>query len=250
MAQVAKSCPSTIVIGHLVGPIIVEKWISLPSVKAFIHAGLPGQESGNALVDVLFGKVNPSGRLPFTWAKKASDYPASVVYTAASATSIPQIEYSEGLFIDYRHFDKKAIAPRFPFGYGLSYTTFAYSSLSVKCSFGKRSQVYFGGSDAALWANAVSVSFRVKNTGKLAGHEVAQVYIGSPDKGEPIRQLKGFKRVLIAAGKTASVSISLTTKDLSVWDVKRQKWAVPSGKFKIYVGSSSRDLHLSGTFIA
>jgi beta-glucosidase len=106
---------------HAVGPVLLEAWIENPNVTAVISASLPGQETGNAIVDVLFGAVNPSGRLPYTIAKQRTDYPADVVYTSEDGT--PQITYSEGLFIDYRHFDQASIEPRFEFGFGLSYTT-------------------------------------------------------------------------------------------------------------------------------
>jgi beta-glucosidase len=121
IAQTASVCPNTIVVLHTVGPVLVEAWIDHPNVTAVLAAGLPGQESGNAIVDVLFGAVNPSGRLPYTIAKQRSDYSAEVLYTSDAAT--PQVTYSEGLNIDYRHFDTNDITPRFEFGFGLSYTT-------------------------------------------------------------------------------------------------------------------------------
>ncbi|KAJ6607197.1 beta-glucosidase [Mycena sp. CBHHK59/15] len=132
----AAVCANTIVVQHVVGPVLVESWIDHPNVKAVLHAGLPGQESGNALVDVLFGDgpqaTNPSGRLPYTIAKQRSDYSADVLYSSSVTT--PQITYSEALNIDYRWFDAQNITPRFEFGFGLSYTTFAYRSLHVSHS--------------------------------------------------------------------------------------------------------------------
>jgi beta-glucosidase len=141
-----------IVVAHTVGPIVVEAWITNPNVTGLIFANLPGQESGNALADILWGDVNPSGRLPYTVAKSINDYAAKVDYTSFSLTPI-QISYSEGLFIDYRHFDQvgtsvytswesshahtqAGIVPRYEFGFGLSYTTFTYSDLSISGTVG------------------------------------------------------------------------------------------------------------------
>jgi beta-glucosidase len=129
IATTAALCPNTIVVLHTVGPVLVEAWIDNPNITAVLAAGLPGQETGNALVDVLFGAVNPSGRLPYTIAKQRSDYPADVLYTSSETT--PQITYSERLNIDYRHFDANNIAPRFEFGFGLSYTTVSDSSTTL-----------------------------------------------------------------------------------------------------------------------
>lgn len=136
ISEVAKRCGGgnspTVVIIHSVGPVLVEKWIDIPGVKAVIMANLPGQESGNALVDILFGDVNPSGKLPYTIGKSLDDYGegAKILYYPNGLT--PQQDYGEGLYIDYRHFDKYNINPRFEFGFGLSYTTFEYSSIKIE----------------------------------------------------------------------------------------------------------------------
>ena len=193
---VAAVNPNTIVVVHSVGPVIVEPWIENPNVTAVLWAGLPGQETGNSLVDVLYGDVSPSGRLPYTIAKDPADYPAQLVTADPNTTGqtgwlpIPVfiIEYTEGLNIDYRHFDAKGIEPRFPFGFGLSYTTFAYSDLHVQVVHqadadsaalevawvrGEASPNVEGGS-TAIWLHrpAFEVSFSVKNTGKVKGGEV------------------------------------------------------------------------------
>ena len=122
---------NTIVVVHSVGPMIVEAWIDHPNVTAVLWAGLPGQESGNSLVDVLYGAYNPSGRLPYTIARNRSDYSADVVYVEASDSETPQLDYTEGLNIDYRHFLSANITPRFGFGFGLSYTSFNYTNLQI-----------------------------------------------------------------------------------------------------------------------
>lgn len=220
-------------------------------------------------MDILFGRVNPSGRLPYTIAKKQSDYPARILYE--SNMDVPQITYSEGLFTDYRHFDKNGITPRFPFGFGLSYTNFAYSGLQVKLASAKQramdeAQAVIGlDHGSALWQRALTVTFNVKNTGKLAGAEVSQLYIGFPASAhEPLKVLRGFKKTLLEKSSCVKISIALTRKDISIWwvsfginqgdsgniriyteitfrDVKKQRWVVPGGKFKVYVGSNSRD---------
>jgi beta-glucosidase len=263
---VASVCKKTIVVAHLVGPVIVESWIDHPNVKAFINANLPGQESGNSIVDVLFGAVNPSGKLVYTMAKKPSDYATSVLY---NGNDNPQITYDEKLLVDYRWFDAHKITPRYEFGFGLSYTTFAYSGLSIKATRQKRagSQIAFSvpSASSALWKTAVTVSFTIENTGQIDGHEVAQLYLQMPASAKsPIRcaaylhaptiltlahsQLRGFERVKLAFGQSSKVTMTLTTKDISVWDVKLQAWRVPTGTFKVFVGASSRQLSLTGTF--
>ncbi len=127
----ANHSSNVVVVVHSVGPIIMESWIDHPNVTAVLWAGLPGQESGNALVDILYGRYNPSGRLPYTIAKKRGDYPAEIIYVNTSIPAEPQVNYTEGLFIDYRHFLQQNITPRYEFGFGLSYSKFNYTNLQV-----------------------------------------------------------------------------------------------------------------------
>jgi len=129
--NVAGSCNNTIVVIHSVGAVSLESWVQHPNVTAIVYAGLPGQESGNAIADILYGDVNPSGRLPFTIAKNLTDYGTSVLYTQGPNGSVPQVNFTEGVFIDYRHFDANNITPRYEFGFGLSYSTFNYTNLHV-----------------------------------------------------------------------------------------------------------------------
>ncbi|KAI8582566.1 hypothetical protein K450DRAFT_227770 [Umbelopsis ramanniana AG] len=220
---VADANPNTIVVLHTVGPVLMP-WLS--KVKAVINAGLPGQESGNSLADVLFGDVNPSGRLPYTNAKKASDYPAHAVDAA-------EIDYTEGLLIGHRWFDAKNIEPLFPFGFGLSYTKFGYNALKVKAAGSK-----------------VSITATIKNTGKVDGAEIPQLYIGFPKSaGEPPKVLRGFEKVFLKAGHSTKVTFDLdTAKELSIWNSDARKWEVVKGSFTVYVGASSRDIRLQGTF--
>ncbi|OTA66143.1 glycoside hydrolase family 3 protein [Hypoxylon sp. EC38] len=128
---VSSNCNNTIVVLHTVGPVLVNDWYDNPNVTAILWAGLPGQESGNSLVDILYGKENPAGRTPFTWAKRREDYGTDVMYEPNNGNGAPQQEYSEGVYIDYRHFDKGEIEPIWEFGFGLSYTTFNYSDIQV-----------------------------------------------------------------------------------------------------------------------
>jgi len=224
-----------------------------------LWAGLGGPETGNSLVDVLYGNVNPSGRLPYTIAKNASDYPTQLVIGATDPT-ITQVDYTEGLFIDYRHFDAANITPRFEFGFGMSYTTFEYSGLQVNeidCdpSFEQFRDDWKGsqpsptgeGSSAALWLHepAYEVQFWVQNTGDLKGTEIPQVYISHPaSAGEPPSILKGFTDISLSPGEGQSVSITLSRYDLSVWDVVSQSWMRPQGTIGVAVGASSRDIRM------
>ncbi|KAH8921781.1 glycoside hydrolase family 3 protein [Atractiella rhizophila] len=247
----ASECDNTVVIMHNVGPVDVEAWINHKNVTAVLAAGLPGQESGNAIVDILFGKVNPSGRTPYTWAKKRSDYNADVLYDAEPNT-IPQITYKEKLNIDYRYFDAKNIAPRFEFGFGLSYTTFSYSNLKVK-KVGPTSApaqiVKASGGPTYLYDDAYTASFKIKNTGSSDGNEVYQLYLEYPKSAqEPPKVLRDFDRVFIKKGQTEQVSLKLRAKDISIWDVVAQKWTIPKGKYTVHIGSSSRDIRLQSEF--
>ncbi|EJD55142.1 hypothetical protein AURDEDRAFT_140808 [Auricularia subglabra TFB-10046 SS5] len=249
VAAVAGANKNTIVVVNSVGPIIVDSWINHVNGTGVIWAGLPGQEAGNALVDVLYGAVNPSGRLPYTIAKTPADYPAQLI-TAGSGNVA--ITYSEGLNVDYRHFDAKNIAPRFEFGFGLSYTTFAYSNLKVTSgSFSKLGPTGPGSSIAdSLHAPAVTVSFTLTNNGTLTGTEIPQLYLNLPaSANSPPNSLKGFDAVSLAAGASQTVSFTLSQYDLSIWDVAQQRWVVPTGTFGVTVGASSRDKRLSGSLV-
>ncbi|KAK2760210.1 hypothetical protein FQN54_002277 [Arachnomyces sp. PD_36] len=231
VAAVAEANENTIVVIHSVGPIVLEEFIDLPSVKAVVWAGLPGQESGNGLRDILTGAVNPSGKLPFTIGKTAEDYGTAIMSGTDS--------FEEGLFVDYRHFDNAEIEPRFEFGFGLSYTTFNYSSIVIEGDFP---------ADAELYDTVATVSATVANTGEVDGAEVAQLYIGLPSSAPdtPAKQLRGFQKAKIAAGEAATVKFELRKKDLSYWETSSQSWVVPEGEFDVYVGASSRDIKLTG----
>ncbi|GAQ05883.1 probable beta-glucosidase L [Aspergillus lentulus] len=242
---VAAASKNVIVVVHSVGPIILETILAQPSVKAIVWAGLPGQESGNALVDVIYGDTAPSGKLPYTIAKQAADYGTSWINAETD-------DFTEGLYIDYRHFDANGIAPRYEFGYGLSYTNFKYSGLwvNVYTNAGPANGKVVPGGPADLFEVVGQVSVFVRNNGRVAGAEVAQLYIGLPDSAPatPPKQLRGFQKMMLQPGQMGRATFELTRRDLSYWDVQQQKWVVPSGTFKVYVGSSSRDIREEGSF--
>ncbi|KAH8649701.1 beta-D-glucoside glucohydrolase [Tricladium varicosporioides] len=242
VAAVANTGKPTIVVVHSVGPLILEPILALPTVVAVVWAGIPGQESGNGLADILYGSSSPSGKLPYTIAKSAADYGVDVLKTDDS--------YTEGLYIDYRRFDKEAITPRYEFGFGLSYTTFAYSSLKTSSvSSAPSTSIKAPGGIANLYDTVATISATITNNGTVPGAEVAQLYIGLPSSApaSPVRQLRGFSKVMLKAGESATVTFALRRKDLSFWDVVGQKWVLPTGKFGVWVGSSSRDLRLVGS---
>ncbi|EPQ55082.1 beta-glucosidase [Gloeophyllum trabeum ATCC 11539] len=244
---------NTIVVVNTVGPILVEAWIDHPNVTGLVWSGLPGQEAGNALVDVLWGDYNPRqvyGRLPYTIAKNQSDYPAQVDFDISLSTI--QISYNEGLFIDYRHFDAANIAPRYEFGFGLSYTTFDYSGLSVNGSLTSGSNydatVVGASLDAALHETAASVTFTLTNNGTVAGHEIPQLYISMPSSSnEPPYLLKGFDSIFLSPGESTQVTLSLSRYDLSFWNAETQKWEVPQGSFGITASTYAGVFRMSST---
>ncbi|KAK4225758.1 family 3 putative glycoside hydrolase [Podospora fimiseda] len=262
--NVAAWCRNTVVVIHSAGVTLVDAFIKHPNVTAVIMAGLPGQESGNSLVDVLYGDVNPSGRLPYTIAKREEDY-GKVVDPAGLGEEerkeyFPEDDFSaEGLLIDYRAFDKKGIEPRFEFGFGLSYTTFGYDGLEAKIvsdgvnrdEFPNDKVAIIQGGHPELWDVVAVVKCTVSNTGEVDGAEIAQLYVGVPgaekEEDTPIRQLRGFNKVgPLIPGEEREVLFELTRRDLSVWDVVAQQWRMRRGKYNIWVGASSRDLRVKG----
>ncbi|KAF8968285.1 glycoside hydrolase family 3 protein [Flammula alnicola] len=226
--SVAAVCNNTIVVVHSVGPVSFS-WSNHPNITGIIYAGAPGEQTGPAVVDVIYGAYNPSGRLPFSIADDESSYATSIVY---NSLGFPDINYTEKLLLDYRYMDDQSITPRFEFGFGLSYTTFAYSSLSITAA-----------------SDGYTISFTVANSGPLAGTEKPQLYLGYPAAaGEPKKVLRGFEEVPLAVGGSQSVSIALSTRGMSVWDTpSSQSYIRPSGTFTVYIGASIRDIRLTGT---
>ncbi|KAH8831573.1 beta-glucosidase [Flagelloscypha sp. PMI_526] len=239
---VSKVNNNTIVIINSVGSILMP-WIDNANVTAVVLSGIPGQEAGNALVDVLYGAYNPSGRLPYTIAKAAADYNTKLITTGSTPVQIP---YSEGLYMDYRYFDHSNVTPLFEFGFGLSYTTFNYSSIQLSGT--PSGGGAYASTDAGLWATAVTVTFSVANTGTLAGTEIPQVYVTLPSSASsaPLN-LRGFESVAISAGSSTTVTITLPQHAFSIWNTSSSKWTIPTGTATISVGASSRKIKLTST---
>ncbi|WYZ43510.1 hypothetical protein EsH8_VI_001209 [Colletotrichum jinshuiense] len=251
--NVASICPNTIVITHSAG-INTMPWAMNPNVTAIIAAHLPGEETGNALVDILYGVVNPSGRLPYTIPKNPDDYNIPIVnLTGVTDPNGWQSNFTEGLFIDYRHFDAKNITPLYEFGYGLSYTTFELiGKIDIKASVERPGptpdpslEVKPGG-NPDLWVELVRAKTTVRNTGSTSGSSVVQLYASydqdAVPAGTPVKVLRGFEKVPLDVGEEKEVSFSLTRRDLSYWDEASNEWQLPSGHITLRIGFSSRDL--------
>jgi beta-glucosidase len=221
--------PKTIVTVTSGGNVDSEGWIA--RVPALVEAWYGGQEGGRALAEVLFGDVNPSGHLPATFERRAEDNPTFTIYYPAPGTI--QVTYSEGIFVGYRGYQKNHVEPLFPFGYGLSYTTFGFSGLKISP----------GG------AGLATVEFDVRNTGKRAGATVAQVYVadGHAQVARPARELKGFERVSLAAGETKHVVVKLDARSFAYYDVAGKSWKIDPGRFAVEVGDSVESLPLKGS---
>jgi beta-glucosidase len=228
ITSVAAANPNTIVVLNT-GSAITMPWLS--SVKGVLEAWYPGQEDGTAIASVLFGNTDPSGHLTVTFPTSLSQVPAS---TAAEWTGTGgTVQYSEGIDVGYRWYDSKDLTPLFPFGYGLSYSTFSFSNLHV-------------GSLTA--GGAATVTATVTNTGSRSGADVAQLYVDDPAaSGQPPLQLEGFQRVNLAAGASATVTFTLTQQNLQYWNSSSNAWATSTGSYGIEVGDSSANLPLSGT---
>ncbi|KIN00041.1 glycoside hydrolase family 3 protein [Oidiodendron maius Zn] len=253
--NIADQCSNTIVIIHNAGVRLVDQFIDHPNVTAVIFAHLPGQDSGRALVSILYGDSSPSGKLPYSVPMNESAYNSllSPSLPTPPFNLFPQSDFTEGMYIDYRAFDAKNITPRYEFGFGLSYTTFFYSNLQIDCiaCVGTRSIAEYpagaileGGMED-LWDVLVKVTATVENSGSADGAEVSQLYLGIP--GAPVRQLRGYSKEAIPPGKRVTVEFDLTRRDLSVWDTTRQSWKLQSGTYTVYVGGSSRNLPLTKT---
>ncbi|KAI1438507.1 beta-glucosidase M [Xylaria sp. CBS 124048] len=251
--HVADRCNNTVVIFHNAGTRLVDQWVDHSNVTALIFAHLPGEASGRALVSLLYGDSNPSGKLPYTVAKNESDYGHLLGADSPEGRfkKFPQSNFStEGVYLDYRRFDAKDITPRYEFGFGLSYTTFNFSNLRITNNQSANTDEFpvgpiSQGGQTDLWDTLATISADVANTGAVDGAEVAQLYVGIP--GAPQRQLRGFEKPFIRVSESATVTFPLTRRDLSVWDVVAQKWSLQKGHYQVFVGSSSRLLPLNGT---
>jgi beta-glucosidase len=321
--DVAAKYANVVIVVHTVGPILMEAWHDLPSVKAVLFAHLPGQEAGDSLMQVLFGDVSPSGHLPYTLPKSEDDYPESVSLRGYQIGQ-PQDTFTEGLYIDYRAFHQANVTPRYAFGHGLSYTTFSLSNATITpvtpltatpparpakgatpvypTAIPPASEAYWPanfnriwrylysylekneadaaakignsttkypypagytnvqkpgpaaggaqGGNPALFEVAYDIAVTVTNTGSRAGKAVAQLYVQFPSESTvdtPIIQLRDFEKTsTLEAGATQTLTLRVTRKDLSVWDVVFQNWVVPvvGGDYGIWVGDASDNLRL------
>jgi beta-glucosidase len=231
--QIAGINKNVVVVLTAGGNVDMTRWID--QVPAVLHAWYPGQEGGTALAQILFGEVSPSGKLPASFERHWEDNAAFANYYPKAGGK--HVEYKEGIFAGYRHFDRAQVKPLFPFGYGLSYTTFQYSDLKISPSSGDLS-------------GPITVSFNLKNTGPRQGAEVAEVYVGDSHASvpRPVKELKGFAKVNLLPGETRQVTVNLDRRAFSFYDVEKAGWKAEPGKFSILVGSSSAKIELQGDF--
>ena len=243
---VAAANPHTIVTLTGGGGMDTHRW--LDKVPALLHTWYPGQEGGTAIAEVLFGKHNPEGKLPVSFDRSWQDNPSYKDYYPIPGADtklhvvevghpdvdyvIPHVKYNDKLMVGYRYWTTTGKHPLFPFGFGLSYTTFSFSKLDAPAS--------------APAGSEVKVSFDVTNTGNVEGAEVAQLYVSDPSAKaqRPERELKGFEKVRLAPGETKQVTLTLDARSFSYWDETAHKWTIDPGKFVIHVGDSSEDTPL------
>ncbi|AKJ01212.1 beta-glucosidase [Archangium gephyra] len=230
VSRVASANPNTVVVLQTGAPVTLP-W--LDKVAGVLQAWYPGQEAGNAIADVLLGAAEPSGRLPQTFPVRLEDNAAHGHYPGGNG----RVRYGEGLFMGYRHHDTKNIAPLFPFGFGLSYTTFAYGNLRLS-------------TESLAPGGTLTVTLEVTNTGARAGQEVVQLYVRDEKASlpRPEKELKGFLKVALEPGETKTVTLTLGMRALAYFDDARAAWVAEAGRFEVLVGSSSRDLHARATF--
>jgi len=228
--EMAVANKNTIVVMTSGGSVDMNAWLN--RVPALVQAWYPGQEGGTALAEILFGDVNPSGHLPVTFERRWEDNPVHDSYYPEAGTR--RVVYKEGVFVGYRGYERNGTKPLFPFGFGLSYTTFSYSNLSIKPLSNSESRY--------------EVSFDVRNTGTREGAEVAQVYVGEtqPKVPRPAKELKGFVKVNLRPGETRKVSVILDSRALSYYDVNAKQWRAAPGEFNVFVGRSSEQIELRG----
>jgi beta-glucosidase len=233
IARVVEANPRTVVVLVSGAPVAMDPW--LDKVPAVLQAWYAGMEGGNALAAILFGDVNPSGKLPCTFPRRLDDSPAHALgaYPGKEGT----VRYTEGLLVGYRWFDAKAIAPLFPFGHGLSYTTFAYSNLRVT------------GGDQKPWS-PVRVQVDVANLGQRAGSETIQVYVHDVESTQPRppKELKGFQKIALDPGEKRTVEVPLGIEAFAFYDPARKAWIAEAGEFHILVGASAGDVRLEAPY--
>ena len=231
--QISAVNKNAIVVLTAGGNVDMTRWID--NVPAILHAWYPGQEGGTALAQILFGDYSPSGKLPVSLERRWEDNPAFHSYYPENGGS--RVQYSEGVFVGYRHFDRSQTKPLFAFGFGLSYTTFTYSKLSVTPQAGNLNE-------------PVTVSFDVKNNGPRAAAEVSELYVGDSHASvpRPVKELKAFAKVNLKPGESKRVTLILERRAFSFYDVQKKDWNAEPGDFAILVGGSSDNVQLHGKF--
>jgi len=229
--QIGAINKNTVVVVTSGGGVDMNAWVD--HVPGIFEAWYSGQEGGSALAQLLFGDFSPSGKLPMTFDRRWQENPAHDTYYPKAGDK--KVVYTEGVFVGYRGYDKSGVKPLFPFGYGLSYTTFAYKNLTVTPS--------------PSADQAAEVHFEVSNTGNRPGAEVAQVYVGDRRSSvpRPKKELKGFAKVSLAPGETRQVTVKLDRRAFAYYDVKKHDWKVEPGDFDVYVARSAAQIELTGT---
>jgi beta-glucosidase len=227
--EVSKVNPRTVVVFNTGAPVLMGDWVE--AVPSLLQTWFGGQEIGNAVADALLGDANPSGKLPMTFPKRWEHAPAYNNYPGKAGA----VRYAEGIFVGYRHFDQKEIEPQFPFGFGLSYTSFGYRDLSIR----------------AMGRGRFEVRLFVKNTGNRAGAEIVQLYMhdAASSLPRPPQELKGFQKVMLAPGEETQVRFVLDESSFSFYDPAKERWTAEAGEFEVRVGSSSRDIWVRGKLV-
>jgi beta-glucosidase len=229
--QIAAVNKNTVVVMTSGGGVDMTSWID--HVPALLQSWYAGEQGGTALAQLLFGQYSPSGKLPISIERRWEDNAVHDTYYPKDGEM--RVVYSEGIFVGYRHFDKTGIKPLFPFGYGLSYTTFAYKNLTI-------SPTQVSGDQQ------VTVAFDVTNTGNRPGADAAEIYVGDNHAPvpRPVKELKGFTKMNLDPGETRHAEVTLDRRAFSYYDVKSHNWTVAPGDFNVYVGHSSAEIELTG----
>lgn len=227
IAEILKVQPNTVIVLHNGSPVEMP-WLN--DIKGLLEAYLGGQAGGTAVANILYGKVNPSGKLAETMPLKLSDNPSYLNFGGGE-----KVEYHEGVFVGYRYYDTKEMDVAYPFGYGLSYTTFACSDLKIS-------------NENPTDKDTITVSVDVTNTGNMAGKEVVQLYVKDCTHSaiRPEKELKGFEKVFLNPGETKTVTMELDKRSFAWYNTELHDWFAASGEYKLLVGTSSRDIHLEG----
>jgi len=229
--EIAKVNKNTIVVLTTGSPVLMNEW--LDDVDGLIEAWFPGEQAGNAIAEILLGETNPSGKLSVTFPKRREDCSAFATYIKEDSVS----RYEDGIYVGYRHFEKNNIEPLFPFGYGLSYTTFDYSNLELS-------------SKQMNASGKLTVSLKVKNTGNVDGQEIVQLYLRDVESSidRPNKELKRFRKISLKAGEEKSIEFEITKDQLKYFDPNKKYWFAEPGEFEVLIGSSSNDLRLKDKF--